>query len=69
MISNWLFWAVPQQYGMRYLVLLWLVMFVIPTFIFGLQFTRLGFIINLIWYDLIFYGWVRAKQRLEGDDE
>ena len=69
MITNWLFWAVPEQYIMRYLVLLWLVMFVIPTFIFGLQFTRLGFIINLIWYDLIFYGWVRVKQRLEGDDE
>ena len=69
MISNWLFWAVPEQYIMRYMILLWLVMFIIPTFIFGMQFTRLGFIINLIWYDIIWYGWVRVKQRLEGEDE
>ena len=66
---NWLFWAVPEQYIMRYMILLWLVMFIIPTFIFGMQFTRLGFIINLIWYDIIWYGWVRVKQRLEGEDE
>ena len=69
MIMNWLFWAVPEQYIMRYMILLWLVMFIIPTFIFGMQFTRLGFIINLIWYDIIWYGWVRVKQRLEGEDE
>ena len=25
--------------------------------------TGQGFIINLIWNDLIFYGWVRVKQR------
>jgi hypothetical protein len=33
-----------------------------------LQFTKFGLIINLLWYDLIFYGWVRVKQKL-GDDE
>ena len=29
---------------------------------------KFGFILNLLWYDLIFYGWVRIKQQL-GDDE
>ena len=47
---------------------LWLVLFILPTYLFGLQFTKFGFIINLLWYDLIFYGWVRVKQKL-GDDE
>ena len=68
MITRWLFWTVPEQYIMRYLVTLLLIMFVVPTFFFGMQFTRLGIIINLLWYDLIFYGWFRAKQMI-GDDE
>ncbi len=68
MISNWLLWTVPEQYIKRYLFTLWLVMFVIPGYLFGLHFTKLGFIINLLWYDVVFYGWVRVKQTL-GDDE
>ena len=68
MISNWLLWAIPHQYVRRYLFTLWLVLFILPTYLFGLQFTKFGLIINLLWYDLIFYGWVRVKQQL-GDDE
>ena len=68
MITRWLFWTVPEQYIMRYLVTLLLIMFVIPYYIFGLYYTKLGIIINLLWYDLIFYGWFRAKQMI-GDDE
>jgi len=34
----------------------------IPTFIFGMQFTRLGFVMNLIWYDVIWYGWIKSKE-------
>ena len=69
MITNWLFWPVPEQYVMRYLVILLLVMFMIPTFIFGMQFTRLGFVMNLIWYDIIWYGWVKSKEASEREDK
>ena len=62
MINNWLFWAVPEQYIMKYLWLLLLIMFVIPTFIFEMQFTRLGFVINILWYDIIFFGWIKVKE-------
>ena len=68
MISNWLLWAIPDQYVKRYLITLWLVMFVIPGYLLGMHFTKLGFVVNLLWYDLIFYGWVRVKQKL-GEDE
>ena len=68
MISNWLLWAIPEQYVKRYLITLWLVMFVIPGYLLGMHFTKLGFVVNLLWYDLIFYGWVRVKQKL-GEDE
>jgi hypothetical protein len=66
---NWIFWQVPVDYVRRYLVTLWLVMFVIPPLLFGIQFTKMGFILNLLWYDLIFYGWYRVKQQIEGDEE
>ena len=69
MISNWLFWTIPEQYAMRYLITLWLVMFMIPTFIFGMQFTRLGFVMNLVWYDIIWYGWVKSKEAAGRDDK
>ena len=65
---NWLFWAIPRQYIRPYIFALWLVMFFLPAYIMGLQLTKLGFIINWIWFDVVFYGWVRAKQML-GDDE
>jgi len=68
MISNWILWAIPEQYVKRYLITLWLVMFVIPGYLLGMHFTKLGFVINLLWYDLIFYGWVKVKQQL-GDNE
>ena len=68
MISNWLFWAIPRNYVRRYLFMFWLVMFFLPGYFLGLQFTKLGFIINWIWFDLVFYGWVRAKQMI-GDDK
>ena len=68
MITNWLFWAVPEKYAMKYIVILWLALMVIPYYIFGLHYTKLGIILNLVWYDLIFYGWVKAKQRAEGDE-
>ena len=68
MITNWLFWPVPEQYAMRYLVTMLIVLFVLPTYLFGIQFTKIGFVINLLWYDLIFYGWVKVKQQI-GDDE
>ena len=67
-MMNWIAWAIPEQHVKRYLITLWLAMFVVPQYLFGLQFTKLGFIMNLLWYDLIFYGWVMAKQKL-GDDE
>ena len=68
MISNWLFWAVPEKYAMKYIVILWVALILIPYYIFGLHYTKLGIILNLVWYDLIFYGWVKAKQRAEGDE-
>ena len=66
---NWIFWTVPQEYIRRYLVWMVLIMFFVPNYIFGIYYTITGFLVNLIWYDLIFYGWVKMRDRLEGMDE
>ncbi len=66
MILNWIFWGVPEKYARRYVVWLFMILLGIP-YLLGFYYIKLGIIINLIWYDIIFYGYVRAKQKL-GED-
>ncbi len=68
MISRWLFWAIPEKYVQRWCLGLLLILYIVP-YLFGIYYTKLGIVVNLIWYDVIFYGWVRVKEAVEGDDE
>ena len=43
-----------------------MLMYMIP-YMFGFYYTMLGVIANLIWYDIIFFGWVRLKEKMEGE--
>jgi len=67
MSNSWLFWTVPHDYARPYIVTMILVMFVVPNYVFGIYFTKLGFLLNLIWYDLVFYMWYKIKKYLGGD--
>tara|TARA_B100000902_G_scaffold397636_1_gene462036 strand:- start:2149 stop:2352 length:204 start_codon:yes stop_codon:yes gene_type:complete len=64
---NWIFWAIPPQYVKRYLVTLWLVLFFLPGVLLGVRLTILGLVVNFLWYDIVFYGWVKVKEKLGGD--
>ena len=66
---NWIYWTVPQKHFKRYLITLVLVMFILPQYVFGVMYTMLGFLINLIWFDLIFYGWVKIRDEMERMDK
>ena len=68
MIMNWIFWAIPPEYVRRYFITLWLVLFFLPGVFLGVRLTILGLFINFLWYDIIFYGWVRFKERMEGEE-
>ena len=68
MILNWIFWAIPPEYVRRYFITLWLVLFFLPGVFLGVRLTILGLFINFLWYDIIFYGWVRFKERMEGEE-
>ena len=64
---NWIFWAIPTQYVRTYVITLWLVLFFLPGVLLGVRLTMLGLLVNFLWYDIVFYGWVKFKQKLEGD--
>ena len=64
---NWLFWAIPHHYVKRYFVMVWLVLFFLPGVLLGVRLTLMGLVINYVWFDIVFYGWVKFKEKLEGD--
>ncbi len=66
-MSNWIWWAIPEKYIRKYLIFLWLVLFIIPGYGFGIQYTKLGLIVNWLWYDIVFYGWEKTKEQIEKD--
>ena len=68
-MMTWLFWSVPKKHVRRYVIMLALVLVIIPQYFFGIMYTTLGFLVNLIWFDMIFYGWVRVKEQIEGEDK
>tara|TARA_B100000214_G_scaffold134769_1_gene95853 strand:- start:826 stop:1035 length:210 start_codon:yes stop_codon:yes gene_type:complete len=69
MLWNWIWWTVPQEHIRRYVIMLALILIIIPQYIFGIMYTTLGFFLNLIWFDLIFYCWVKVKEQLERMDK
>ena len=64
---NWIFWTIPREYIRRYFITLWLVLFFMPALFLGVRLTMFGLLVNFLWYDIVFYGWVKFKDRLEGD--
>ena len=66
-MTNWLFWAIPHRYVKRYFVTLWLVLFFLPGVLLGVRLTIMGLVVNYIWFDIVFYGWVKFKEKLEGE--
>ena len=64
---NWLFWAIPPQHVKKYFITLWLVLFFLPGVLLGVRLTMLGLLVNFLWYDIVFYGWVKFREKLEGD--
>jgi hypothetical protein len=41
-------------------------LYVLPT-LFGFYYTKLGVVINIIWYDVIFYVFARIREKMEDD--
>tara|TARA_Y100001973_G_C5191320_1_gene331206 strand:+ start:405 stop:611 length:207 start_codon:yes stop_codon:yes gene_type:complete len=68
MIWNWIFWTIPPEYLRRYFITLWFVLFFLPGVFLGVRLTIFGIFLNFLWYDIIFYCWLRFKERMEGEE-
>lgn len=55
MITNWLFYRVPEQLRLAYIILLVLNMFVIPRYLLQVQLNIAGEFLNFLTFDLLFY--------------
>ena len=63
--TKWSTWAVPAEYIQTYLFMMFMSMYILPKYIFGLSFTTLGWLINLLWFDFVFYIWYKMKITIE----
>ena len=67
-MTRWIFWAVPEPMAKRYAIGLILLIYIFPS-LFGVYYTKIGAIINILWYDIIFYVFSRAKENRKDKDE
>ena len=63
--TKWSTWAVPVEYVPFYLFVMTMSLYVLPKYVFGLSFTTLGWLLNLLWFDLVFYIWYKVKTTIE----
>jgi hypothetical protein len=63
--TSWSTWAVPIEYVPFYLFVMAMSLYVLPKYVFGLSFTTLGWLLNLLWFDLVFYIWYKVKTTIE----
>ena len=63
--ASWSTWAVPIEYVPFYLFVMAMSLYVLPKYVFGLSFTTLGWLLNLLWFDLVFYIWYKVKITIE----
>ena len=61
---NWVFWAVPEKFVKRYAIGLILIIYVFPWF-FGFYYTKIGAVIKIIWYNVIFYWFAKMREKME----
>lgn len=67
---RWLYWAVPDERVNHYIFFMCMAIFVLP-YMMGVRFTTLGYLINILWLDIIYYWSYRFTQRInkKKDDE
>lgn len=61
-MEKWIFYSVPEHKKMHYVCVMFMMMIIVPKYLFDLQFTVLGNFINFLIYDFIYYQWDRVEQ-------
>ena len=68
MLTNWLYWSVPAEKGTHYIVVMTLMMIVLP-YLIGVAFTSLGYLMNFLLYDAVYYFTHRLEQAIKDMNE
>ena len=67
--TSWFTWQVPEARLNQYLFYMVMVVFIVP-YIAGIMFTSLGYLLNVLWFDMIFYMWFKNKELIKkGKDD
>ena len=64
MLTNWLYWSVPTEKARHYIVVMTLMMIVLP-YLIGVAFTSLGYLMNFLLYDAVYYFTYRVEQAIK----
>ena len=67
--TSWFTWQGPEARLNQYLFYMVMVVFIVP-YIAGIMFTSLGYLLNVLWFDMIFYMWFKNKELMKkGKDD
>ena len=69
MFNNWLYWSVPAEKARHYIIIMTVMMFIVPTYLFGIRFTSLGYLMNFLLYDALYYVTYRIEQAMKGKND
>ena len=69
MFNNWLYWSVPAEKARHYIIIMTVMMVIVPTYLFGIRFTSLGYLMNFLLYDALYYVTYRIEQAMKGKND
>ena len=69
MLNSWLYWSVPAEKARHYIIIMTIMMVIVPTYLFGIRFTSLGYLMNFLLYDALYYVTYRIEQAMKGKDD
>ena len=69
MFNNWLYWSVPAEKARHYIIVMTIMMVIVPTYLFGIRFTSLGYLMNFLLYDALYYVTYRIEQAMKGKND
>lgn len=68
---NWIFWTIPDYKLQHYFILMFMILVLIPKLL-GVQFTTLGYLMNYILFDFLYYRMLiieeKIRERMKDDD-
>lgn len=65
MFNNWLYWSVPAEKARHYVIVMTLMMYFVPEYLFGIRFTTLGYLMNFLLYDAVYYFVYQVEQAIK----